>query len=180
MESTTHIPHDHGSSDPQSEAQMAYSLERGHEQRDASIKAIVIFVIVLTVSVVVIQFAVWGLESLLKYQNNMEDPQKVSSVSQPLGRRTPPPEPRLQPSPAHPTVDHDDWLTLLERWNRQLNSYGKVEGDPTRSRYGNGGEERHPGDEAGPGHRAAARQYARLIRRGNRCSCCDGQWCFSA
>ena len=134
MESTTHIPHDHGSSDPQSEAQMAYSLERGHEQRDASIKAIVSFVIVLTVSVVVIQFAVWGLESLLKYQNNMEDPQKVSSVSQPLGRRTPPPEPRLQPSPAHPTVDHDDWLTLLERWNRQLNSYGKVEGDPTRVR----------------------------------------------
>jgi hypothetical protein len=134
MESATHIPPDQGSSDPQSEAQLAYSLERGHEQRDASIKAIVIFVIVLTVSVVVIQFAVWGLEALLKYQSSMEDPQKVSSVAQPLGRRTPPPEPRLQPSPAHPSLDRDDWLTLLDRWNRQLNSYGKVEGDPSRAR----------------------------------------------
>ena len=99
MESTTHIPHDHGSSDPQSEAQMAYSLERGHEQRDASIKAIVIFVIVLTVSVVVIQFAVWALEALLQHQSNMEDPQKLSSVSQPLGRHTPPPEPRCARRP---------------------------------------------------------------------------------
>ena len=134
MESTTHIPPDHGSSDPQSEAQLAYSLERGHEQRDASIKAIVIFVIVLTVSVVAIQFLVWGLEVLLKYQTNMEDPQKVSSVAQPLGRHTPPPEPRLQPEPAHPSLDRDDWLTLLERWNRQLSSYGRVEGDPSRVR----------------------------------------------
>jgi hypothetical protein len=40
----------------------------------------------------------------------------------------------LQPSPAHPTLDRDDWLALLERWNRQLGSYGKVEGSADRVR----------------------------------------------
>src|SRR5579884_467300 len=98
MASTTHTQHDHGAPDPESEAQMAYSLDRGHEQRDASLMPIVWFVVALTISIIVIQFAVGGIEWLLKYQNNLNDPRAISSVAMPTGQQLPPPEPRLQPS----------------------------------------------------------------------------------
>jgi hypothetical protein len=138
-----HTPHDTtttaavAAADASRDPDLAESLGRGHEQRDTYVKPILVFIIVLVVSVVVVQLAVWGLNKLLEHQNAMSDPQKVSSVaqvsvSQSLVGHVPPPEPRLQPSPFHQSFDREDTAKLFKRWDTELSTFGKFSDDKDR------------------------------------------------
>lgn len=137
MESTMHTPHDPTHADPSRDPALAESLGRGHEQRDTYVKPILVFITVLVISIVVVQFAVWGLGKLLEHQNQMQDPQKVSSVaqisvSQSLVGHVPPPEPRLQPSPFHESFDREDTANLFKRWDTELGTVGKFSDEKDR------------------------------------------------
>ena len=137
MESATPIRHDSSSADASRDPEFAESLGRGHEQRDTYIKPILVFVLVLCVSIVIVQFAVWGLQKLLERQNALTDPRGNSgvaqaSVSTSMANHVPPPEPRLQPSPFHQSLDREDMAELMNRWNTELSTVGKFAGDPDR------------------------------------------------
>src|SRR5947209_14915273 len=82
MESATPIRHDPTHADPSRDPDLAESLGRGHEQRDTYVKPILVFITVLVISIVVVQFAVWGLNALLEKQNAAMDPRASSSVAQ--------------------------------------------------------------------------------------------------
>ena len=125
-------PHDLKHSDPAvSDSALAESLGRGHEQRDTMLKPIIVFVIVLVISVIVVQLAVLWLQDIMKHQDLALDPSPPKSligqslVSDSLKDHVPPAEPRLQPSPFHPSFDHEDWQALLARWDEQLTTVGK-------------------------------------------------------
>lgn len=137
MESSMHTPHDPTHADPSRDPALAESLGRGHEQRDTYVKPILVFVVVLVISIVVVQFGVWGLNALLMHQDAMQDPRKVSSVaqvsvSQSLVGHVPPPEPRLQPSPFHESFDRQDMANLSKRWDTELTTVGKFSDDKDR------------------------------------------------
>lgn len=137
MESTMHTPHEPAGVAPSNDPDLAESLGRGHEQRDTYVKPILVFITVLVISVVVVQFAVWGLQKLLEHQNTMSEPQKVSSVaqlsiSQSLVGHVPPPEPRLQPSPFHESFDREDTAKLFKRWDTELGTLGKFSDEKDR------------------------------------------------
>lgn len=143
MESTMHTPHEPAGVGPSNDPDLAESLGRGHEQRDTYVKPILVFIAVLVISVVVVQFAVWGLQKLLEHDNDMSDPQKQSSVAQ-LSISTrggmgggpnahvPPPEPRLQPSPFHESFDREDTANLFKRWDTELGTVGKFSDEKDR------------------------------------------------
>jgi hypothetical protein len=124
MENATPIPPD-GPEPSQDE-----SLRRGHETRDAGLRPIVIFVVALFVSAVVIQLGVWGLMRHDERRNAAADPTPSPFAND----RTPPPEPRLQPSFSHNSLPHEDLAILRARWQKELTSYGLVPGEPGRVR----------------------------------------------
>lgn len=132
-----HTPHDQAANGGD-EAAMAESLGRGHEQRDTTIKPLLIFCLVLAGSIFVIQMALIGFQKLLEHQERAEGPQRVSSVAQnPIDQnmkmRSVPNEPLLQPSPYHERFDRDDMATLLQTWDAQLNTVGGFESEPGRA-----------------------------------------------
>ena len=106
----------------------AESLRRGHELRDARLRPIVIFAVTLVAATLVIQFVVWKYMLAENRGNARED----SAPSPFVADRSPPPEPRLQPSVNHPSQPHEDMEQLKARWEKQLESYGKVDGQPDR------------------------------------------------
>ena len=106
------------------------SRRLGYETSDARLRPIVLFAIVLTVVTVLIHLAVWKYFVVARQQNAREDATPSPFVKD----RTPPPEPRLQPSIQHPTVPHEDMEQLHKRWNAALTTYGRVEGEPNRVR----------------------------------------------
>ena len=132
MESATPIRHDPTHADPSRDPALAESLGRGHEQRDTYVKPILVFIVVLVISVVVVQFAVWWLGKILVQQNAMTDPRAAASpgvqqtsISKSLVGHVAPPEPRLQPSPFHESFDTEDMANLSSRWNTELTTLGK-------------------------------------------------------
>jgi hypothetical protein len=134
MENTTHIPpemqHARGGAPPsQSDGE---SLRAGYEVKDAQLKPIVIFIVVLAVSAAAIHGAVYVLQRLLVQQNEKSDP--TPSPFYAKGNPNPPPEPRLQPSPEHNSQPVEDMMALRLRWHQELTSYGPVDGQPQRAR----------------------------------------------
>lgn len=132
-----HTPHDPAAHSG-TEAAMAESLGRGHEQRDLAIKPILVFCIVLVVSIFVIQIAMIGFQKLLEHQEVAAGRQKVSSVGQKsiadsMKARAVPNEPLLQPSPYHDRFDRDDLGALLQTWDAQLSTVGGFEQEPGRA-----------------------------------------------
>ena len=125
MENATPIPHDgsqpvHAPSPP----------SPGYETRDASIRAIMIFMVALFVVGGSIHLVVWGLMRGFEHRNAAEDlaPSPFANDHAPV------PEPRLQPSIGHQSLPHEDVDALRERWRRELSSYGPVDGEPGRAR----------------------------------------------
>src|SRR5205085_11748163 len=79
--------------------------------------------------------AVWGLMKLLNHQNESADATPSPfAATEPREHPNPPPEPRLQPSVTHDKQPVEDMEALRQRWQRELASYARVEGDPDRAR----------------------------------------------
>ena len=125
MQSAPPIPPDDGQTPPQDE-----SLRRGHETRDVLLRPIVIFVGVMFVSAALIQLGVTGFMHHDERRNATAD----STPSPFANDRTPPPEPRLQPSVSHDTLPREDMAALRDRWQKELTHYALVPGEPDRVR----------------------------------------------
>ena len=124
MASSTHIPPD------PSLPEAAESLRRGHETTDVSLRAIIVFMVVVFIGAAAIQVAVWGLMRGLQQHNEAADPTPSPFAQQ----HEPPPEPRLQPSLAHQREPYEDMNALNARWQHELTTYARVPGEANRAR----------------------------------------------
>jgi hypothetical protein len=124
MESVPPIPPD-GREPPQDE-----SRRRCHETRDVLLRPIVIFVVVMFVVAALIQLGVSGFMRHDERRNTAAD----ATASPFANDRTPPPEPRLQPSVSHDTLPREDMAALRDRWQKELTHYALVQGEPNRVR----------------------------------------------
>jgi hypothetical protein len=134
MASDTHIPPDQPLTARQP-PDLAQSLRRGHEVTDATIRPIIVFVVVLFIGGAIIQGAAWALWRLIEHRQAMSDPTPspfAPTAANPYPNA--PPEPRLQPSVTHNSQPSEDMHALHDHWQRLLSSYGKVDGQPDRAR----------------------------------------------
>ena len=131
MASDTHTPPDAHAPPP---PDLGESVRRGHEQQDASIRAIVTFMVVLVIGAVVIQFLTWGVMKFLEERNDRANatPSPFAATKQDPHPKAPP-EPRLQPSVTHHAEPMEDMNDLRAAWHKTLTTYGPVDGAPGRA-----------------------------------------------
>src|SRR5947207_15476026 len=132
MASDTHIRPEPTTSTSTSDG--GESLRLGYEPRDASLRAIIVFMVVMAVSAAAIHGLVWGLMKKLNHQNeNADATPSPFAATEPREHPNPPPEPRLQPSVTHDHQPMKDMEDLRDKWHQALTTYGRVEGQPRRA-----------------------------------------------
>ena len=131
-----------------------------HEESDINVRAIIWFVVVLTVIVLAVDVAMWGMFRLLNHYEAENEP-VVTPLARPAGQQ--PSGPRA----ADDAVDRSE-AVLRAQEHAYLNSYGWVDETPgRRARSDREGE----GDAAEEGHSRSSRARGRDRRHahpGNR------------
>ena len=119
MESATSIPPEH---DPA----FAESVQRGHEVRDARLRPVVLFVVIMFGAIILIQIGL----IFLQRHDTAANRKRYDSPDIFANQRPVPPEPNLQPSPAHPEVPMTDMEKLTSRWQQELTTSGDSAAGP--------------------------------------------------
>ncbi len=90
----------------------------GHETRDASIRSILIFGVVLAASTILIQFALWAWMTQFQAEEKRVNASEPELFADRIG---------LYPSPELPDSPNQDLAPRLDKERTQLRSYGWVE-----------------------------------------------------
>ena len=109
----------------------AHAARIGHENSDASIVAIVSFVVIMLGTVALLSVYIWHQMHGYVKANEQSDSQPSPFVAS----RPAPPEPRLQPEyQSHDRLPFEDMAALKQEWAAQLSTYGTVPGRPGTAR----------------------------------------------
>ena len=101
----------------------------GHERRDTSIRSVVVFAIIFTLSVAATMLIVVGVEAALRRWQAAEELRKPQphplSVDSALPKSIPP-GPLLEPSPPNDRLPQEDLKLVREHAEKVLSSYGNL------------------------------------------------------
>ena len=118
MSAHSRDPHAHGGGDYHGSASHIDNPDVTHEHDDINVRAILSFVIVLSVIAIVIHVAMWAMFKGLQWYERTNEPY-VSPLTEAAGRR--PPDPQLQTTP------WKDYREFHAEQRTYLHSYGWVD-----------------------------------------------------
>ena len=118
MSAHSRDPHAHGGGDYHGSASHIDNPDVTHEHDDINVRAILSFVIVLSVVALVIHVAMWAMFRGLQWYERKNEPY-VSPLTEAAGRR--PPDPQLQTEP------WKDYRAFYAEQRTYLHSYGWVD-----------------------------------------------------